>query len=59
MLDEEVGWEPEGEDVDELNLEVHMVADRASGIRTRPETSPEKADLDDTVTLFEGKNTRV
>jgi hypothetical protein len=62
MLDEEAGQDPEKKEVDEPSLE---------GLRKKylwwlmghqnekSATSPEKADLDDTVTLFEGKNTRV
>jgi hypothetical protein len=64
MLDNETGWEPDGEEADEPNLE---------GLRKKYPwwlagyedkelaKSPEKADLDfdDTVTLFEGKNTRM
>jgi hypothetical protein len=62
MLDEEAGRDPEKEEVDEPNLE---------GLRKKypwwltghqnekSATSPEKAGLDDTVTLLEGKNTCV
>jgi hypothetical protein len=62
MLDDEAGPEPEGEEADEPNLE---------GLKKKypwwltghqdekPAMTPEKADLDDTVTLFKDKNTRV
>ncbi len=62
MLDEEAGREPEKEEMDKPNLEglkkkylwwLTGHQDETSA------TSPEKVDFDDTVTLFEGKNTRV
>jgi hypothetical protein len=62
MLDNEVEREPDGEEPDEPNLE---------GLKKKypwwlgehegkeSATSPEKAKLGDTVTLFEGRNTNV
>ncbi len=62
MLDEEAGRDPEKEEMDEPNLE--GLKKKYSWWLTghqdkKSATSPEKADLDDTVTLFEGKNTHV
>ncbi len=62
MLDNEAGHKPDGEETDEPNLE---------GLKKKylwwlgehegkeSATSTEKADLRDTVTLIEGRNTRV
>ncbi len=62
MLDNDAGREPEGEEAEKPNLE---------GLKKRYPwclagrkdkelaTFPEKADLDGTATLFEGRNTRV
>ncbi len=62
MLDEEAGREPEKEEVDEPNLEgprkkYPWWLTGHQGEKSA--TSPEMADLDDTATLFEAKNTRV
>ncbi len=62
MLDNDAGREPEGEEAEKPNLEglkkkypwwLARFEDKELA------TSPEKADLDDTATLFEGRNTRV
>jgi hypothetical protein len=62
MLENEAGREPHGEEADEPNL-VGLKKKYpwwlAEHKDKEPATSPKKADLDDTVTLFEGKNTRV
>ncbi len=62
MLDNEAEREPDGEATDEHNMEdlrkkCPWWLSKCNG--KEPATSPEKAKLGDTVTLFEGRNTRV
>jgi hypothetical protein len=62
MLDNEAGREPDGEEADEPNLEglqKKYLWWLAGHEDKEPATFPEKADLDDAVMLFEGKNTRM
>jgi hypothetical protein len=62
MLDNEAEHEPDGEETEEHNLEDFWKKYpwRLIGHESRGSaTSPEKAKAGDTVTLFEGKNTRV
>ncbi len=61
MLDEEAGRDQEREEVEDPNLEgLKKYLWWLTGHQEEKlATSPEKGDLDDTITLFKGKNTRV
>jgi hypothetical protein len=62
ILDKEAACEQDGEEADEQNLEdlKRRYPWWLSGREGKESTaSPEKADTGDTVTLFEGRNTRV
>jgi hypothetical protein len=61
MLDKEAGRDQEKGEVEEPNLEGLKKKYPwwlLSHQKEKSATSPEKADLDDTATLFAGKNTR-